>query len=350
MIVGEAAGSCYTAGMWPKFSVAPMMDWTDRHCRRYLRCFSPRALLYTEMVTGAAVVRGNRSRLLGFSPTEQPVALQLGGSDPQQLAEAARYGQDVGYTEINLNCGCPSDRVSSGAFGACLMEQPAVVAECVAAMRAVVSVPVTVKMRIGVINRHRDKTVDARGAVKTFDEPDFEALHTFTAAIVAAGCQGVIVHARKAILGGLSPADNRSVPPLRFDVAQRLRQCFTHIPFAVNGGICDVDAALQALQWCDSVMIGREAYHRPWLLTELQARCYPDDAVVAPQALQVLEQMTSYAAEQLQQGERLSSITRHMLGLLTHTAGARDWRRLLSEGARGRDTGVELLQQAAALL
>ena len=336
--------------MWPKFSVAPMMDWTDRHCRRYLRCFSPRALLYTEMVTAAAVVRGNRTRLLAFSPAEQPVALQLGGSDPQQLALAARYGEAAGYTEINLNCGCPSDRVSSGAFGACLMQQPAVVADCVAAMRAAVQIPVTVKMRIGVINRHQDRQVDARAAVNRFDEADFEALHHFTAAVVAAGCQGVIVHARKAILGGLSPADNRSVPPLRFDVVQRLRTPFAQVPFAVNGGIRDAEAALQALGWCDSVMIGREAYHRPWLLAELQARCYAADAAPMPQAPQVLQQMTDYAAQQLTQGERLSSITRHMLGLLTHTAGARDWRRLLSEGARRRDTGVELLQQAAALL
>ena len=160
--------------MWPKFSVAPMMDWTDRHCRRFLRCFSPRVLLYTEMVTAAALVRGNRGRLLAFGEAEQPVALQLGGSDPQQLAQAARYGEDAGYTEINLNCGCPSDRVSCGAFGACLMEQPALVADCVAAMRAEVRIPVTVKMRIGVINRHRDKSVDARGAVARFDEADFE--------------------------------------------------------------------------------------------------------------------------------------------------------------------------------
>ena len=326
------------------------MDWTDRHCRRFLRCFSPRVLLYTEMVTAAALVRGNAARLLAFSAAEQPVALQLGGSDPQLLAQAARLGEAAGYTEINLNCGCPSDRVSSGAFGACLMQQPVLVADCVDAMRAVVKVPVTVKMRIGVVNRHADPGLDARSLVQRFDDEDYAALQQFAAQLLAAGCQGFIVHARKAVLGGLSPADNRSVPPLRFDVAQRLREQFPHVPFAVNGGIRTADAALQALAWCDSVMIGREAYHHPWLLAELQARCYPQDDVPPLQAAGVLQQMIDYAGMQLAQGERLSSITRHMLGLLAHAPGARDWRRLLSEGARERSTGIELLQRAAALL
>ena len=323
------------------------MDWTDRHCRAFLRCFSPRALLYTEMVTAAAVLHGDRQRLLGFDDCEQPVALQLGGSDPKQLAAAARLGQDFGYREINLNCGCPSDKVSSGAFGACLMEQPAVVADCVAAMRAAVD---TVKMRIGVINRHRDQGLDARSLVTRFDEADFEALHQFAAAIVAAGCQGVIVHARKAVLGGLSPADNRSVPPLRFDVVQQLRACFPLLPLAVNGGIQDADAALKALSWCDSVMIGREAYHRPAVLAELQQACYPQDALASPTPIEVLQQMRGYADRQLAAGVRLSAITRHMLGLVSHVPGARDYRRLLSEGVREPGVGAELLDQAQALL
>jgi tRNA-dihydrouridine synthase A len=339
-----------TALLWPRFSVAPMMDWTDRHCRVFLRCLSPRALLYTEMVTAAAIAHGDTQRLLGFDAREQPVALQLGGSDPQQLAAAARIGADFGYSEINLNCGCPSDKVSIGAFGACLMEQPAVVAECVAAMRAVVQIPVTVKMRIGVINRHRDRDIDARAAVNRFDEADFAALQQFTAAIVEAGCQGVIVHARKAILGGLSPADNRSVPPLRFDVVQRLRGCFPQLPFAVNGGVQSAEAALQALQWCDSVMIGREAYHRPYVLADLQQVCYPQEPVLRPSPQQVLQQMRTYAEQQLRQGTRLSAITRHMLGLVSHVPGARDYRRLLSEGAREAGADAALLSRAEALL
>jgi len=339
-----------TALLWPRFSVAPMMDWTDRHCRVFLRCLSPRALLYTEMVTAAAIVHGDRQRLLGFDAREQPLALQLGGSDPRQLAAAARIGADFGYSEINLNCGCPSDKVSIGAFGACLMEQPAVVAECVAAMRAVVRIPVTVKMRIGVINRHRDRDIDARAAVSRFDEADFAALHDFTAAIVEAGCHGVVVHARKAVLGGLSPADNRSVPPLRFDVAQRLRGCFPQLPFAVNGGLQSADVALQSLQWCDSVMIGREAYQRPYVLADLQQACYPQDLVPRPSPQQVLQQMRAYAEQQFGLGVRLSAITRHMLGLVSHVPGARDYRRLLSEGAREAGADAALLAQAEALL
>ena len=327
-----------------------MMDWTDRHCRVFLRLFSPRALLYTEMVTAAAICRGDRDRLLGFDPQEQPVALQLGGSDPGELASAARVGEDAGYREINLNCGCPSDRVSAGSFGACLMQEPARVADCVAALRSAVQIPVTVKMRIGVVDRRSERTGGMAEAMARFDDQDAERLHGFTADILAAGCQGVIVHARKAVLGGLSPHENRTVPPLRFEVAQTLRRAFPSVPFAVNGGIRDVAGAEAALAWCDSVMIGREAYHRPALLAELQQRLYPDDGWQPPTPDSVLVHMTAYATGALGQGHRLSTITRHMLGLVTHTAGARDYRRLLTEGARDASAGPELLEAARALL
>ena len=335
---------------WPAFSVAPMMDWTDRHCRVFLRRFSPRALLYTEMVTAAAICRGDRDRLLGFDPQEQPVALQLGGSDPGELAIAARAGEDAGYREINLNCGCPSDRVSAGSFGACLMQEPARVADCVAALRGAVRIPVTVKMRIGVVDRRSERTAGMAEAMVRFDDHDAERLHGFTADILAAGCQGLIVHARKAVLGGLSPHENRTVPPLRFEVAEALRRAFPSVPFAVNGGIRDVAGAEAALVWCDSVMIGREAYHRPALLAELQQRLYPDDAWQPPTPDAVLAHMADYAVGALAQGHRLSLITRHMLGLVSHTAGARDYRRLLTEGAREPSAGPELLEAARSLL
>jgi len=327
-----------------------MMDWTDRHCRVFLRQFSPRALLYTEMVTAAAIRRGDRERLLGFSPEEQPVALQLGGSDPAELALAAKAGEDFGYREINLNCGCPSDRVSAGSFGACLMQEPALVAEGVAAMRAAVRIPVTVKMRIGVVDRRRERTGGMAEAMQRFDDADVERLHGFTADILAAGCQGIIVHARKAVLGGLSPHENRTVPPLRFEVAQALRRAFPSVPFAVNGGVRDLAGAEAALAWCDSVMIGREAYHRPGLLAELQQQVYPQDGWLSPSADAVLQHMAGYAAVALGQGHRLSTITRHMLGLVTHTAGAREYRRLLTEGARSATAGVEVLEAARRLL
>jgi len=251
-----------------RISVAPMMDWTDRHCRYFLRGFAPRALLYTEMITAAAILRGDRERLLAFDREEHPVALQLGGSDPNDLARAARIGAETGYDEINLNCGCPSDRVSSGAFGACLMLEPARVADCVAAMRAAVTIPVTVKMRVGVITASGKA---AREAVSAFTEADFEALHAFVTGIRAAGCEVAIVHARKAVLGGLSPKDNREIPPLRYDVVRRLKQEFPEYPFIVNGGFRDADAVRGALGWSDGVMLGREAYHRPFVLVEPSA-------------------------------------------------------------------------------
>jgi tRNA-dihydrouridine synthase A len=328
-----------------RLNVAPMMDWTDRHCRFFLRGFSADVLLYTEMITAAAIVRGDRERLLAFDAEEHPVALQLGGSEPRELALAARAGEQAGYDEINLNCGCPSDRVASGAFGACLMLEPARVAECVAAMRAAVRVPVTVKMRIGVLTAPGAATRDVAGALGGFDEHDFDALCRFTAAVQAAGSQAVIVHARKAMLGGLSPRDNREVPPLRYDIVQRLKRSFPALPLVVNGGLRRPREVLAALDWCDGVMLGREAYHRPYVLAELQQTLHPSGAA-PPSRVALLERMQRYAAAELARGGRLAPIVRHMLGLYTGEPGAREYRRILSEGARVEGVGAELLRQA----
>jgi tRNA-dihydrouridine synthase A len=325
-----------------RISVAPMMDWTDRHCRFFLRGFSADLLLYTEMITASAVVHGDRARLLAFDPEEHPVALQLGGSEPRELALAARAGEEAGYAEINLNCGCPSERVASGAFGACLMQEPARVAECVAAMRAVVRVPVTVKMRIGVLTA---TAREASGAVAQFDDGDFESLWRFVSAVCEAGCEVAIVHARKAVLGGLSPRDNREIPPLRYDVVRRLKGVFTGLPVVVNGGLREPRAVLEALTWCDGVMLGREAYHRPFVLAELQQALHPACGPV-PAREALLARMQHYAARELARGGRLAPIVRHMLGLYTGEPGAREYRRVLSEGARAPGAGAELLSRA----
>jgi len=357
-----------------RISVAPMMDWTDRHCRYFLRGFAPHALLYTEMITAAAINRGDRARLLAFDPEEHPVALQLGGSDPKELALAAKAGEDAGYDEVNLNCGCPSDRVASGAFGACLMLEPDLVADCVAAMKAVVKVPVTVKMRIGVIaakrghgapvsnghagcaqpnsqsgeaaNGHSKRGQSLKDVVAKFDDEDYGALHNFISKVHAAGCEVAIVHARKAVLGGLSPKDNREIPPLRFDVVKRVKQAFPHLPVIVNGGIRTSADALAALTWCDGVMLGREAYHRPFVLRELQHALYPNEPDLLTSREEMLARMAGYAERDIANGGRLSAITRHMLGLYGGQPGAKEYRRYLSEGAREAGAGPELLRNA----
>ncbi|MBV8145289.1 MAG: tRNA dihydrouridine(20/20a) synthase DusA [Gammaproteobacteria bacterium] len=322
-----------------RISVAPMMDWTDRHCRYFLRGFSSGVLLYTEMLNARAIARGDRARLLAFDAEEHPLALQLGGNDPAELAAAARAGADAGYDEINLNCGCPSERVASGAFGACLMREPGRVAECVAAMRAAVGVPVTVKMRIGV----SDSGAALSGAVARFDERDFESLCRFVEALRGAGCAVAIVHARKAVLGGLSPRENREIPPLRYDVVQRLKGSFPALPLVVNGGLRTADTVVAALAWCDGVMLGREAYHRPFVLAELQHALW---GTPLPLRTALIERMQRYAARELARGERLAPIVRHMLGLYAGEPGAREYRRTLSEGARAVDADVGLLRQA----
>jgi tRNA-dihydrouridine synthase A len=323
-----------------------MMDWTDRHCRFFLRGFSSDLLLYTEMITAAAILRGDRARLLRFDPAEHPLALQLGGSEPRDLASAARAGEEAGYDEINLNCGCPSERVASGAFGACLMREPARVAECVAAMSAAVRVPVTVKMRIGVVTAGAR---DARGAVTEYTERDFEALCGFVQQLRAAGCQAAIVHARQAVLGGLSPRDNREVPPLRYDVVRALKRLFPSLPIVVNGGLRSADAVRAALAWCDGVMLGREAYHRPFVLAELRRALTAEpnaEPTALPSRAALIERMARYCERELAAGERLGAITRHMLGLYSGEPGARDFRRSLSEGARAAGAGAQLLRQA----
>jgi tRNA-dihydrouridine synthase A len=332
-----------------KLSVAPMMDWTDKHCRYFLRGFGSNTLLYTEMITAAAILRGNRERLLAFDPEEHPVALQLGGSEPSDLARAAEAGESAGYDEINLNCGCPSDRVHSGAFGACLMLEPMKVGECVAAMRARVRIPVTVKMRIGVVvGRGRE----ASEAVSRFSEEDYAALHNFIRIISDAGSDAAIVHARKAVLGGLSPKDNREIPPLRYDVAERVKRDFPLMRVIVNGGIRDKQSALRMLEWSDGVMLGREAYHRPFLLAELHQALYPQNGAVAQPLSRpdVLERMARYADREVKRGERLSSIIRHMLGLFAGESGAKEYRRMLSEGARSPEAGPDLIRRVGAQL
>jgi tRNA-dihydrouridine synthase A len=321
-----------------------MMDWTDRHCRYFLRGFSPRVLLYTEMITSAAVLRGDRVRLLAFDPEEHPVALQLGGSEPGDLARAARIGAEAGYDEINLNCGCPSDRVSLGRFGACLMAEPARVADCVAAMSSAVRVPVTVKMRIGIVEGRR---ADTHAATLGYSDEDYGRLVEFTRAVRHAGAQVVIVHARKAVLGGLSPKDNREVPPLRFDIVRRLAAEFVTLPIVLNGGLRTAESCLAELAWASGVMLGREAYHRPHLLAELHARLWPGDRWLTPTREALAERMTTYAARELARGERLPSIVRHMLGLYAHEPGAREFRRQLSEGARSAGATAALIAAAA---
>jgi tRNA-dihydrouridine synthase A len=329
-----------------RVAVAPMMDWTDRHCRYFLRGFGPDILLYTEMITAQAIVRGDHERLLRFSPEEHPVALQLGGSDPALLARAAALGAAAGYDEINLNCGCPSDRVQSGTFGACLMREPARVAECVRAMRAAVGVPVTVKMRVGVIGEGEAAT---RARLARFDEQDYQRLAAFTTAVAAAGCGVFIVHARAAVLGGLSPKENREVPPLRPEVARRLKAEFPHLVIVLNGGVRTLAQAEAALEWSDGVMLGREAYHRPAVLAELQQRF--GATVSRPlTAAEMLERMARYAEVEMRRGEPLSVITRHLLGLYAGRPGAREFRRLLSEGARAPGATPELLRIAGRRL
>jgi tRNA-dihydrouridine synthase A len=330
-----------------RISVAPMMDWTDRHCRYFLRGFAPDTLLYTEMITTGAILRGDREKLLRFDPEEHPVALQVGGSDPADLAQAARIGAAMGYDEINLNCGCPSDRVHSGAFGACLMKKPALVADCVAAMRTAVPIPVTVKLRIGVVDGAEiggeglTRRESAREAAARFGAAERAALEEFSRGIVAAGCSALIVHARKAVLGAWSPRDNREIPPLRYDVVRDLKAQVAPVPVILNGGLRDPAQVVSELAWADGVMLGREAYHRPMLLAELSTA-----GAEVLSRMQMLERMTRYARREMARGERLSWITRHMLGLYAGLPGAREFRRQLSEGARDPQAPAELLLSA----
>jgi tRNA-dihydrouridine synthase A len=309
------------------------MDYTDRHCRYLHRLHAPHALLYTEMIVAAAIVRGNAARLLEHDVAEHPVALQLGGADPLELAAAARIGAAAGFDEINLNVGCPSDRVKNGSFGACLMLRPALVAECVLRMRESTELPVTVKCRIG---------VDARD--------DYEFFSDFAAAVARAGVAALIVHARAAILAGLSPKQNREIPPLKYDYVYRLKRDHPELPIVLNGGVAEVGAASAHLAaGLDGVMLGRAAYHRPALLAELE-RALIDPAWRVPTPWQIVECLVPYARREVQRGVRLHSITRHLHGLMAGCAGARAWRRFLSDIASRPDAAPESLFSALSSL
>ena len=310
-----------------RFSVAPMMDWTDRHCRAFHRCLSKRALLWTEMVTADAVIHGDRQRLIGFHEAEHPVVLQLGGSEPHKLAEAARIAEDFGYDEVNLNCGCPSERVQSGAFGACLMAEPDLVADCVAAMKAAVSIPVTVKCRIAID-----------------DLPARETLFTFVDKVSAAGCEVFTVHARKAWLKGLSPKENRDIPPLDYDLVADLKTARPDLTIILNGGIPDIAACTEHLKRFDGVMLGRAAYQTPAILGEVDATLFGQGEVVSP--FEAVEAYRPYMAARLEAGDGLHGMTRHMLGLFNGRPGARLWRRTLSERAPREGAGLDVLDAA----
>lgn len=313
------------------FSVAPMMDWTDRHCRFFHRLLAPHALLYTEMVTAQAVIHGDRERLLGFDPAEQPVTLQLGGSEPDELAQAARIGAELGYGEINLNVGCPSDRVQSGRFGACLMREPALVADCVAAMRnALVSTQatVTVKCRIGVD-----------------DQDEYEGLADFVDRVHAAGCTTFVVHARKAWLKGLSPKENREVPPLNYERVYRLKSEHPQLTVVINGGISSLAEVDEHLRHVDGVMLGRTAYHEPYRLAELEHALF---GTPLPDRDEVLARLRPYVEAHLARGDRLQHISRHILGLYQGLPGARAFRRVLSEEAHRANAGWDVIERALA--
>ena len=324
MISAELPASPATAAF--RLCIAPMMDWTDRHCRYFHRLLSPHARLYTEMVTSAALVRGGQLRLLEHSVDEHPVALQLGGSDPAELAQAARLGADAGYDEINLNVGCPSDRVQSGRFGACLMREPALVGDCVRAMRDAVSIGVTVKCRIGVD-----------------DQDAYADLQGFTETMLQAGVSVLIVHARKAWLQGLSPKENRDIPPLDYQRVYRLKREFPELCVVINGGIATGAAVREHLSHVDGVMLGRAAYQDPYLLAQMEAELY---ATPMPTRASVLRRMQPYVHAELARGTALKHITRHMLGLFQGQVGARAYRRTLSEGAHMLGADWSLIEQA----
>lgn len=313
-----------------RLSVAPMMDWTDRHCRYFHRLLSQKTLLYTEMVTAPALVKGGALHLLDYAPEEHPVALQLGGSDPRELAQAARLGAQAGYDEINLNVGCPSDRVQSGAFGAVLMKDPGLVADCVKAMQDSVDVAVTVKCRIGVD-----------------DQEPGEVLPDFLSRVAATGCDRFTIHARKAWLQGLSPKENRDIPPLDYDLVTEMKGLFPALHISINGGITDIDTACDLLdRGLDGVMIGRAAYHQPWdILAKVDSQLFGMDTDV-PDPISVALGMKPYIQNHLKQGGRLHQITRHMLGLFAGRPGARHWRRRLSEDGVKNGADESLIDRA----
>ncbi|MEH6568197.1 MAG: tRNA dihydrouridine(20/20a) synthase DusA [Halioglobus sp.] len=315
-----------------RLCIAPMMDWSDRHCRFFWRLLSKEALLYTEMVTTGALIHGDRARFLQFNEEEHPVALQLGGSKPDELAKCAAWAQQWQYDEVNLNCGCPSDRVQSGMFGACLMAQPQLVAQCVKAMVEACDIPVTVKHRIGID-----------------DMESYQQLTDFMGPIAEAGCNTFIVHARKAWLQGLSPRENREIPPLNYPWVYQLKEDFPGLNIVINGGVERIDQSLQHLQKVDGVMIGRAAYQNPWMLAEVDSTVFGVDKPALSRD-DVMADLLPYVEQQLSQGSRLNHITRHILGLFLGQPGAKKFRRHLSENAYHREAGIEVLVEAYALV
>ena len=314
-----------------RISIAPMMECTDRHFRFLVRLMAPHVLLYTEMVTTGALIHGDYQRFLKFHENEHPIALQLGGNNPNDLSLCARMGEDFGYDEVNLNVGCPSDRVKSGRFGACLMLSPELVADCIAAMHHAVKIPVTVKCRIGV------------------DEQDsYESLTQFIRLVSAAGCHVFIVHARKAWLQGLSPKQNREIPPLRYDVVHQLKQDFPHLSIVINGGIKTLEDVQAQLPCVDGVMIGREAYSNPYVLAEIDQAVYASTEAL-PLRDEIVQRFVPYLEEELRLGTKLSFITRHLMGLFQGQYGARLWRRYLSEEAYKPNAGINVIAAALAL-
>ena len=312
------------------FSVAPMMDWTDRHCRAFHRTLTKNTLLYTEMITADAVIHGDRQKLLGFSELEHPVAVQLGGSEPEKLAKATKIVCELGYDEVNLNCGCPSERVQSGAFGACLMREPNLVEECVSQMMEASNVPVTVKCRIGID-----------------DDPAEKTLFTFVDAVAKSGCTDFIVHARKAILKGLSPKQNREIPPLNYDLVGKLKRERPHLSVVLNGGLT-LDQAIGYLEEFDGVMLGRAAYKTPSILASADRFLEKSELIphTLTDELDGVENFKPYIEEHLSNGTRLHSITRHMLGLFTGRKGAALWRRTLSTESVRKNAGIEVIDRA----
>ncbi|MDG0998224.1 MAG: tRNA dihydrouridine(20/20a) synthase DusA [Gammaproteobacteria bacterium] len=315
-----------------RFSVAPMMNWTDRHDRVFLRLFSKNMLLYTEMITSKALKFGDPKKLLAHSSQEHPVALQVGGSEPREMAYAAQLGEEAGFKEININVGCPSSRVQSGMFGACLMREPHTVAECFHAMQKVVTVPVSVKCRIGVD-----------------ESADFESLADFVATVASAGCRTFIIHARKAILGGLSPKENREIPPLNYERVYEIKRHFPQLHIIINGGITDPKPAFIMLEKVDGVMIGREAYQNPYILADID-RLYYENELKPRSRFAVLDEYTNYIEQQLAEGIPLQNMTRHILGLFKGQIGGKAFRRYLSEHAHKKNAGKEVVLNAKEIV
>jgi len=321
-----------------KFAVAPMLDWTDTHCRYLMRLITKHSLLYTEMVTTRALTHGDKHQLLNFNPEEHPLALQVGGSEPDELAKAARIGEQWGYDEINLNCGCPSDRVQSGRFGVCLMDQPELVADCLKAMSDAVAIPITIKCRIGIADHLHDEI------------ESYERFADFVATVTRdTGCHTVIVHARKAWLKGLSPKENREIPPLHYPYVYRLKEEMPQLEIILNGGVTSIEEVSEHLKHIDGVMMGREAYHNPFIMQPVDQLLYNDSRTILTRR-EICEQFIEYGRQKMKDGARLNYISRHILGLYHEVPGAKKFRRYISENSHHDNAGIDVLEQALKLI